>query len=177
MLRSAILSALITPVFLFAMPVTAQEGDSEIDPSDVVGVWKTHGDKSLVKVGPCEDSICGTLEWFAELDSATAPILDSQNDDETLRTRELKGAAIIYGFKPTRKGWRKGRIYDPESGKTYKSKVTRIASDKLRVEGCIGPVCQKFVWLLAPDQNEVSHGDDAPVPAPASATISQGSFR
>ncbi len=122
---------------------------NDILATDVLGTWVVQDSKSLIEIARCEESVCGTLEWFPELETITTPILDSNNPDDALKTRELKGIKIIYDFKETSKGWRKGRIYDPETGKTYKSKLTRIDSQSLRVEGCIGPICQKFIWVKA----------------------------
>jgi uncharacterized protein (DUF2147 family) len=34
--------------------------------------------------------------------------------------------------------WDKGRIYDPESGKTYKSKMTLAAPNRLEIRGYVG---------------------------------------
>ena len=36
----------------------------------------------------------------------------------------------------------KGQIYDPKSGKTYRSVVYKGKSGSLVVKGCIGPFCQ-----------------------------------
>lgn len=122
---------------------------NDILATDVLGAWITQDGESLVQIARCAESVCGTLEWFPELETATSPVLDRNNPDDALKTRELKGIKIIYDFKETSKGWRKGRIYDPETGKTYKSKLTRIDSQSLRVEGCVGPICKKFIWAKA----------------------------
>ncbi len=120
-------------------------------PADVFGKWLTE-DASIINIQPCDEGVCGVLEWFAELEGAEVAILDSQNEDEVLRSRELKGIKFIYGFVETKKGWRKGKIYDPASGKTYKSKLTRLDAKTLKVQGCVGPVCKKFIWAVAPQQ-------------------------
>ncbi|MEL6790756.1 MAG: DUF2147 domain-containing protein [Pseudomonadota bacterium] len=119
-----------------------------IDPHTVSGLWRTP-DNVLVAIDPCGESVCGTVIWFPALETADGVVLDTNNDDETLRTREIKGMQIIYGFEKKRKGWRKGRIYDPESGETYKSKLTRLTAQNLKVQGCVGPVCKTFIWTRA----------------------------
>lgn len=120
-------------------------------PTDVTGRWKTHG-AGIVDISPCEDSVCGKLVWFESMLTADSPVLDAQNKDESLRTRPLEGVAIVYGYMAKKKGWRKGRIYDPEVGETYRSKLTRISPTELKVEGCVGPICRDFIWTwIDPD--------------------------
>ncbi len=136
-------------VFLVFIAAQAQESatrnSTTVSASDVTGLWYLD-DNSQVNISLCGDSVCGILEWFPELETVGGPILDTNNPDEMLQARELKGLQLIFDFKRTKKGWRKGKIYDPESGKTYKSKLTRIDEDHLKVEGCVGPFCQKFLW-------------------------------
>jgi len=40
----------------------------------------------------------------------------------------------------------KGKIYDPTSGKTYDSKVSRNADGTLSVSGCYLIFCQSQTW-------------------------------
>ena len=136
--------------------------DDGLARTDVLGVWKAHGD-AIVDIAPCGDSVCGELVWFIELETADGPILDKENPDEDLRSRELKGIQLVYGFVEKRKGWRKGRIYDPESGKTYKSKLTRLSAREMKVEGCVGPICKEFIWTKLPDDTITAEGLDEAV--------------
>ena len=55
---------------------------------------------------------------------------------------------ILTGFKPDGDVWR-GTIYDPKSGKSYRSIVKRRNASTLEVKGCIGPFCQTQVWRKA----------------------------
>ena len=124
----------------------AEEGPRRADdPHNVIGYWQTPGG-AILQINPCGQSVCGRLIWFEELETATDPILDDNNQDESQRVRPLQGIEMIYGFEKLKRGWRRGRIYDPTDGETYKSKLTRLADDTLRVEGCVGPFCKKFIW-------------------------------
>jgi len=122
--------------------------------TDVLGRWKTHGE-AIVDIQPCAvettSSVCGILVWFEELETEPGPVLDRENDDETLRERPLQGITLLGGFVEKDKGWRKGWIYDPESGETYKSNLTRLDQSELKVEGCVGPICKKFIWTRIGD--------------------------
>ena len=62
--------------------------------------------------------------------------------------RTILGLNILTGFKSDGKEW-KGQIYDPKSGKTYRSIVYKGQSGNLVVKGCIGPFCQAQTWTPA----------------------------
>lgn len=64
---------------------------------------------------------------------------DSLNPDVTKRNLKLIGSTPVYDFifdgKHT---WTKGHVYDANSGKTYRSKITRDEKGNLIVRGYIG---------------------------------------
>lgn len=64
---------------------------------------------------------------------------DSLNPDLTKRNLKLLGSTPVYDFifdgKHT---WNKGHVYDANSGKTYRSKITRDEKGNLIVRGYIG---------------------------------------
>ena len=63
---------------------------------------------------------------------------DFRNPDESLRGRPLLGMDLMYGFEHNGKNkWEDGRIYDPESGKEYRCKVTMKDPDTLEIFGYI----------------------------------------
>jgi uncharacterized protein (DUF2147 family) len=54
---------------------------------------------------------------------------------------------MIWGFRPAAPGhWTGGKIYDPQTGKTYDSKLTVTGDGNLKVEGCILMICQAQTW-------------------------------
>jgi uncharacterized protein (DUF2147 family) len=65
--------------------------------------------------------------------------VDRENPDATLRTRKIVGLVLMSGFVFDGKGtWQKGTIYDPDNGKTYKSKIKITDGGVLKVRGFIG---------------------------------------
>ena len=58
-------------------------------------------------------------------------------------------AAFPQRFKAAGGGWKDGRIYDPESGKTYRSRLRVTPDGSLKVSGCILFVCQSQRWTRA----------------------------
>src|SRR3546814_2307122 len=53
---------------------------------------------------------------------------------------------ILSGFKAEDGEWKNGRIYDPESGKTYRSRLRLNKDGSLKVSGCVFFICQSQRW-------------------------------
>lgn len=114
----------------------------------VAGTWKTEDGDALVRVGDCGPSVCGRLAKFLVAPPQGADQRDVNNPDPALRKRKLLGMPVLSGFREDGKVWR-GEIYDPKSGKSYRSIVRRLDADRLEVKGCIGPFCKAQVWRKA----------------------------
>ena len=109
--------------------------------AEPVGLWLTEGGKSRVEIAPCGDKLCGTIVWLKEpLDDAGKEKVDANNPDEALRSRKLLGLPLLNGFvRASEDGvWENGTIYNPEDGKTYRSKMTLKDADTLKVRGYVG---------------------------------------
>lgn len=62
---------------------------------------------------------------------------DTENPNEALQKRDILGIELLTNFKFNEGEYSGGRIYDPESGKTYDCKMSLIGN-KLKVRGFIG---------------------------------------
>ena len=118
-------------------------------PGAVEGRWQTENPNGVVVIADCGDGTpCGTLR----IDGPDAGALDANNPDEALRDRPLDGVSMLWGFEAARDGsWRRGRIYDPEGGRVYRARLERTGEKTLKVEGCLGPICQGQTWRLIED--------------------------
>ncbi len=98
------------------------------------GDWKTP-DGSIVRTLPCAQEVCIKIVSV----SSTAPgTLDHNNPDPALRSRSLCNLEIGSGFEPSGDTEATGgRLYDPESGKTYKGNIA-LEGDILKLRGYIG---------------------------------------
>ena len=113
---------------LIALPLAAQ--------AQVAGVWQTEtsdaGAYLHVRVGTCANDAnltCGT-------------IVKAVN---TTR-KDLVGKPIIWGMAANgTNAWSKGRIWAPDDDKTYRSKM-ELSGDRLKVSGCVGPICRGQTW-------------------------------
>jgi len=136
LMSAVILSALATPAFSL----------------DVEGVWLTPAQTSKVAIIDCGDGTpCGTIAWIDQTalrpdQIAAGGAWDENNPDQSKQKRPLIGVTILSEFERKKNQWKKGRIYDPNDGKTYRS-VIRLKDDgTLEVKGCIGPFCQAQIW-------------------------------
>jgi uncharacterized protein (DUF2147 family) len=119
------------------------------DPAE--GEWLVQDGKAKVRITPCagaSERLCGNIVWLrSPLDEDGAPKHDAHNPDPSARNRPIVGLPLIRDFRAAGPGaWQGGKIYDPESGKTYDSKL-RVAPDgTLKVAGCIAFICQTQTW-------------------------------
>lgn len=137
-MRPVLVALALSPVLsLAAAPAFAA------DP--VEGEWLTQAGTAKVRIAPCAgkaERMCGTVVWLKN-----AGVKDTKNPDPGLRDRPILGVNLIRDFKPAGPGrWTGGKIYDPESGKTYDSKISANANGTLKVEGCVLMICQAQAW-------------------------------
>lgn len=109
--------------------------------ADPVGTWETEDGAGHVAIEPCDEHLCGTLVWIEDpLDADGEPVRDGNNPDPTLQDRPVLGLTILKDVAPTRRSnvWSGGTIYDPESGNTYRVRLTLSNPDTLQVRGYVG---------------------------------------
>jgi uncharacterized protein (DUF2147 family) len=111
----------------------------------VTGRWVTQSKDGVVEIYECGATICGKLAKFLVPPPNGVGQKDINNPNKALRGRTLLGMDILSGFKEAGNEW-KGQIYDPKSGKTYRSVIYKGKSGNLVVKGCIGPFCQAQSW-------------------------------
>ena len=109
----------------------------------VSGNWLTLGGKAIVQIAPCGQALCGRIVKILKPDPGK-PLTDANNPDAALRSRPILGISILTGFTPGSDRW-KGQIYDPQSGRTYRSELARDGTT-LKVKGCFGPFCRTQQW-------------------------------
>ncbi len=118
---------------VFTLPGFSQTADS------VTGKWYTEGNESIVEVYKVNDKFYGKITWLQEPNGDDGkPQLDTKNPDTAKRSQKIEGLVIMRNF--TYKGgnkWADGKIYDPESGKTYSCEMT-LDGNRLNVRGFVG---------------------------------------
>lgn len=127
--------------FLAATMMLASAADAA---TPVAGRWLTEAGNAVVTIGACGNATCGRITKLIK-GPPSGPPVDRNNPDPALRGRPLEGLTILTGFTDAGDDWR-GRIYDPKSGKTYKSILKREADGGLKVQGCIAFFCRTQKW-------------------------------
>ena len=125
---------------LFASPLLAAQ--------PVEGRWVTEERDAVITIGDCGKSLCGRITRFLVAPPQGLDQRDVNNRNASLRNRKLLGIPVLTGFTEDGEEWR-GQIYDPKSGKTYRSIIRRLNASTLQVKGCLGPFCQTQTWKRA----------------------------
>jgi len=117
------------------------------DADGILGLWSTPGEKSRIEIFKCGNKYCGRIAELKEPNYTAddkegipgQPILDRENPNPNLRSHPLLGLQLMEGFSYSGGNvWEEGRIYNPNTGKTYKCKITLSAPNRLEVRGFIG---------------------------------------
>ena len=114
----------------------------------IAGRWVTEEKDAVITIGPCGSATCGTITRFLVPPPGGLDQRDVNNPDAKLKRRKLLGLPVLTNFREEADLWR-GQIYDPKSGKTYRSVIRRKSATTIEVRGCIGPFCQAQTWRKA----------------------------
>lgn len=131
---------LIPAAMAFATPALAA--------GSIHGDWITQERDAIIKISKCGTSVCGRIHKYLVTPPSGPGQKDVNNPDKKLRNRTLLGTAILTGFTPDGDIWR-GKVYDPKTGKTYRSEVSLESTNKLKMKGCIAFFCQGQDWTRA----------------------------
>jgi uncharacterized protein (DUF2147 family) len=121
----------------------------------ILGYWLTENGKSQVKVFKATNGkYYGKIVWLKNpLRDDGTPKIDDKNPDPALKNKPLIGLQILNGFvyDEKKKEWNEGKIYDPESGNTYKCfiKFKDNNYNELYVKGYIGIslIGRETLWI------------------------------
>lgn len=99
----------------------------------VLGTWLSEKKTARIQVYRQKDKLYGKIVWVQD-----ASTKDVNNPDEKLRNRPLIGLNLLSDFEEDGENtWSGGKIYDPESGKTYSCKMT-LKGNTLEIRGYVG---------------------------------------
>ena len=113
----------------------------------ILGKWTNEDKSQVIEVVKKNNAYIGKLTF---IDAENAKLmLDSENDDESLRNRRLLGAEVWLNFEylEDKDMWKNGSIYNYKTGNTYNGKI-QVEGDELKLTGFYG-----FFFFLAKTQN------------------------
>jgi len=114
---------------------------------DILGTWFNQKQDAKIEIFPCSSDYCGKIVWLKEPvypagskdGEPGTPKLDFKNPDPARQKTPLLGLQIMQGLQFSGGNlWKNGKIYDPDSGKTYSSKATLVSHDQLDLRGFVG---------------------------------------
>jgi uncharacterized protein (DUF2147 family) len=116
--------------------------------ADVKGTWVVEDRSATVAITACGDALCGRIAKLLIV-RKNYPQTDVNNPDPAKRNSPLLGLQILGGFSAKGDRWEQGRIYDPASGKSYRSNLKLEADGSLKVSGCVAFICRSQRWRRA----------------------------
>ncbi len=136
------ISVLLSMLFVFIMATSSHAADSDA----VLGVWDTEKKDARIEIYKCGGKYCGRIVWMKEpnytaYDKAGRigkPIVDDKNPNPEVRNRPVLGLTIMKDFAYAGENhWEDGKVYDPETGKTYSATMTLASPRRLHLRGYI----------------------------------------
>lgn len=105
----------------------------------VIGTWINPHGSVKVQTGACGDRLCGWVVW------ADA---QAQQDARDSGVARLIGTELLQDYRATGDGRWQGRVYVPDMGRTFWSRIEQQGPNSLRISGCIlgGWICKSQVW-------------------------------
>ena len=122
---------LFSSLILFSLFFSASAQTNQKTADKITGLYWAPKKDAKIEIYKKGEQYFGRSIWVAN------PRKDNKNPNETLKTREVLGIELLTNFIYDDGVYSSGRIYDPESGKTYDCKMTMIRDD-LKVRGYIG---------------------------------------
>jgi len=116
-----------------ALAVQPPATDSSLD-----GTWRSPGGNTIMKIGPCGESSCGTVAWAS----------DRAKKDSSKATSQLVGTALLTDLHQDKKGRWQGKLFIPDQNMRATAKIQRVAPDELKVSGCAAGkmLCKSQIW-------------------------------
>ena len=124
-----------------AVAVALAAAAGSVQAAEPLGIWQVPGSVITIQVAPCGAALCGILINSNRI-KADPNARDDKNKNPALRTRPLRGVAMLQGFQGGPPAW-KGKVYVPGNGDTYGATLTLTDADTLNLKVCpAGPLCQ-----------------------------------
>ena len=139
------MKTLFLNIFLVVWLVLPSLGHA-VEGADILGEWVTEDGDCRVEIVKKGDRYFGKIaaikppnylpDEISGMDGK--PRLDSDNQDESLRSRPLVGIELMKDFRFGNDKWIGGKIYDPKNGKTYDCEMSLAGDGRLHVRGYVG---------------------------------------
>lgn len=125
----------------------------------IYGNWYNSKKIAKLEIYPLRDgTISGKIVWIKDpLTADGKEKTDTKNPDVKLRNNPIIGLNILQGLLYSGEGkYVNGKIYDPESGKSYSAKAEMIDNNTFALRGFIGIALagRTETWTRAIEKDE-----------------------
>ena len=121
----------------FTIVVMMLSAASVMSAQDIIGKWKLEDGSAIVEVYRQGNVFNGRIVWLETPTNADGtPVLDTNNPDKSLQSRQLINLNMLSGLKAEGKEYNGGTIYDPGNGKTYNCSM-KVENGVLKVRGSL----------------------------------------
>ena len=105
-------------------------------PNEILGKWMSEDGKGIIEIYKSHETskYFGKIVWLKESIGSDGKPIKDLNGNVIINMVNLKDFMFEDGH------WIDGTVYDPESGKTYYSKLSLVNTNKLRLRGSIDPM-------------------------------------
>ncbi|MDB5014144.1 MAG: peptide protein [Daejeonella sp.] len=118
-------------LILTALSLTGSAQTNQKSADQITGLYWSPEKDAKIEIYKKGREYFGRSVWVAY------PRKDTKNPIEALKTREVLGIDLFTNFSYEDGVYTSGKVYDPESGKTYDCKMS-LNGDMLKVRGYIG---------------------------------------
>jgi len=103
------------------------------------GTWENPTGDVRVITQPCGDNLCGKVSWASDI---------AKKDAAAGGTPNLVGTSLLRDYRLTKPGHWKGRVFVPDLGDTYYSRIVQLDAKRIKISGCIlgGLLCKSQIW-------------------------------
>ena len=112
-------------------------------PDPVLGIWTNPKHTLAVRTKPCGDGLCGVIVWAAPKALA---------DAREAGVAGLVGTELLQDYHRSGRGSWSGRVFVPDMGRSFSSRLRQSAPDQLTISGCLvaGFFCKSQDWRRVP---------------------------
>ena len=105
--------------------------------ADIEGRWRSPGGNTIIEIGQCGATFCGTVAWASEKSKREA----------AKTTPQLVGSQLLTGLAEKKPGSWHGKLFIPDRNMRVNAKISLVSPEKLKVAGCaMGVICSSQVW-------------------------------
>jgi uncharacterized protein (DUF2147 family) len=115
--------------------------------NQIIGKWMSEDKKGITEIYKHNGKFYGKIVWLkTPKDVNGHPMADTKNPDPALKKRAIMGLIVLKDLHYQNNEWIDGTVYDPQTGKTYKCKISLLNNNTLKLKGFWGILSDTRLW-------------------------------